>query len=99
MPDATSTVTIDGIEPSIPVKLLNTSDNPYRVKIYTADDGTERFLVKDNDSPILVTPADLVILGSVGIEIIQDHEAAAPRGEKVVLPPVINPNLTGQSGQ
>lgn len=84
MPGATSsTVTVDGVEPSILVKLLNISDNPERVKIFTADDGTERWLYKDTETPVLVTPSDLAILGSVGIEIIprQHAQVAEPQHE------------------
>jgi hypothetical protein len=101
MPDAT-TVTVDGVEPSILVKLLDIKDNPDRVRLFTADDGTERYLVKENEEPVLITPADLGALGSVGIEIIGDEkgkfvtkedDTSAPVSS--VQSPVVNPADSG----
>lgn len=77
MADADSTLTVDGVEPSILVKLLNISDNPSKVKIFDGDDGTERWLVKENEEPVLVTPTDLGVLGACGIEIV-DTSAPIP---------------------
>ena|ERR1019366_1346059 len=108
MPDTTSTVTVDGVEPSILVKLLNTKENPARVKIYTDDNGGDRYLEKANETPFLVTQADLSVLGGVEIEIVSDTPAdsapespvvSAPSSAEIVnkLSPV-NPS-PGQSGQ
>lgn len=100
MPDATNTVMVDGVEPSIPVKLLNYAENPERVKLFTADDGTERFLVKNAEDALLVTPSDMSILGSVGYEIVGAGETApAPVRPVVTIPPVNPPNTPGQTGQ
>lgn len=99
MPDATSNVTVDGVEPSISVKLLNIADNPSKVKIFDADDGTERWLVKENEEPILITPNDLGILGPFGIEVINTSTSDSPQDSPdsgiVKLPPAVTP--TGQS--
>ena len=102
MPDATNTVTVDGVEPSILVKLNDITDNPGRVKIFTADDGTERYVTKDNE--ILVTPQDLSVLGSVSYEVLNNDTPAqtspaaptfsAPKPAEVVSSPV---NSIGQS--
>lgn len=77
MADATSTVTVDGVKPSILVKLLNIPDNPAAVKIFDDDTGGERWLVKENEEPVLVTPTDLGVLGVCGIEIV-DPSAPTP---------------------
>lgn len=74
MPDATSTVQVDGVEPSIPVKLLDNNDNPARVKLFTAEDGTERFLVKGAENYFLVTPTDLSVLGGFHIDVDSDAD-------------------------
>lgn len=100
MPDATSTVQVDGVEPSIPVKLLNNNDNPARVKLFTAEDGTERFLTKGAENYFLVTPTDLSVLGGFHIDV--DSPNTAPvipvqnRPESVIVSPV-NPT-PGQTG-
>jgi hypothetical protein len=73
MPDAINTVEVDGVAPSIPVNLVNSKDNPERIKLFTADDGTERFLVKDSETPLLITPNDLAQLGGFEIEIVNDE--------------------------
>lgn len=64
MADAENTVLVDGVEPSILVRLLDIADNPAAVKVYE-----DRELVKGED-PVLLTPEDLGILGAFGIEII-----------------------------
>lgn len=105
MPDATNTVTVDGVEPSISVRLLDISENPERIKLTTGDDGTERFLVKNSENSFLVTPADLVVLGSAGIEICDEKDIpisdlpAQNRPEVVISPPVNPLNTPGQTGQ
>lgn len=103
MADAINTVKVDGVEPSIPVKLLDNNDNPARVKLFTAEDGTERFLVKGAEDYFLVTSADLSVLGGFGIDIDSPESKAAPLAQNrpestVVLPTPANPTL-GQTGQ
>lgn len=103
MPGA-QTVTVDGVEPSILVSLLDIPDNPGRVKVYTADDGTDRYLVKGGE-PTLLTPKDLGVLGIVSYEILK----AETEPETVVIPsppapkpaqepssPINPPGLPGQ---
>lgn len=75
MPDATSNVTVDGVEPSILVKLLKISDNPAKVQIFNDDNGGERWLDKNSDEPVLCTPNDLGALGAFGIEIVKDDDS------------------------
>lgn len=88
MADANS-VTVDGIEPSIPVKLLDVKDNPEQVKIFSDDDGTYRYLVKGAD-PILLTPQDLAALVGVEVEISKgDHNVPVSAGEQT--PPALTP--------
>lgn len=108
MADATSTVTVDGVEPSILVKLLNTPANPERVKIFTDDDGTYRYLVKGDDESMLVTPADLAVLGGVGIEFIETDKDSIPAPSATEQPAGKSPGVVntpvnsispGQSGQ
>jgi hypothetical protein len=99
MPDATSTVKVDGVEPSILVRLLDEPESPLRVKVFTADDGTERFLVKGGE-PILVTSKDLSVLGVVPYEIVgasseSVEPAAISSGPKSA--PVIPDNPLGPS--
>jgi hypothetical protein len=75
MADADSTLTVDGVEPSIPVKLLKIQDNPAKVKIFNDDNGGERWLDKDDEGPTLCTPSDLGALGAFGIEIVKDDDS------------------------
>lgn len=67
MADVASTVTVDGVEPSILVKLLDVAENPHSIKVFTTT------LYKDAD-PVLVTPEDINVLGSYAIEIINDED-------------------------
>lgn len=69
MPDVTDKVTVDGVEPSILVKLLDVKDNPHSVKIFTDDRGGHRNLYKGGNA-VLVTPTDLSVLGGFAIEIV-----------------------------
>jgi hypothetical protein len=102
MPDATISVKVDGVEPSIPVKLLNVKDNPERVKLFTAEDGTERFLVKGDENYNLVTPTDLSVLGGFSIDIEDKQTPAAapnrPESGVVVTSSPVSPT-PGQTGQ
>lgn len=108
MADATSTVTVDGVEPSILVKLVNSSENPGRVKLVSDDSGTDRYIEKDSDTPVLITSSDLAVLGTVEIEIVDGDtpavsapvQPAAPAGKSAesVNPSPVNPS-PGQSGQ
>lgn len=68
MADADNTLTVDGVEPSIAVRLLDIKDNPERVQIYTSDDGTDRYLVKGGE-PVLLTQKDIGTLGPFSVEI------------------------------
>lgn len=104
MPDATSTVKVDGVEPSILVSLVDVKDNPERIKLFTADDGTERYLTKTGNA-VLVTNKDLSILGGFSIDIEGTSpiaptpiaETQNPPQETVVIP---SPEKTtpGQTG-
>lgn len=92
MADAT-TVTVDGVEPSIPVKLLDVKGNPEQVKIFSDDDGTYRYLVK-GEEPILLTPQDLAALVGVEIEISKgEHNiattAANPEAAQIATPDTV----------
>jgi hypothetical protein len=102
MADATSAIKVDGVEPSIPVNLLDVKNNPERIKLFTAEDGTERFLVKGADTPTLVTNADLNVLGGYEIKIGKDNRTSASalgqNATEVVISPV-SENTPGQSGQ
>ena len=100
MADAT-TVTVDGVEPSIPVKLLDVKGNPEQVKIFSDAEGTYRYLVK-GEEPILLTPQDLAAISGVEAEISEGvHNvavsAANPEAaqistpDTVVIPPAAKP--------
>lgn len=102
MADAINTVKVDGVEPSIPVKLLNNNDNPARVKLFTADDGTERFLVKGAENYLLITPTDLSVLGGFHIDVDSPATASATPAQNrpestIVIPTPANPT-PGQTG-
>lgn len=102
MADAINTVKVDGVEPSIPVKLLDINENPARVKLFTAEDGTERFLVKGAEDYFLVTPTDLSVLGGFHIDVDSPNTApgipAQNRPEStIVIPTPVNPT-PGQTG-
>lgn len=96
MADA-NTVTVDGVEPSIPVKLLDVKGNPERIKIFSG------YIVKGDDA-VLVTPEDLAAISGVQIEVGNTPDQLAPA--TVVIPAAkpaqsplspINPPVT--SGQ
>jgi hypothetical protein len=87
------TVTVDGVEPSIPVKLLDVKGNPDQVKIFSDDNGTYRYLVKGED-PILLTPQDLAALVGVEVEISKgDHNvpvtAEHPEAAQISTPDTV----------
>lgn len=101
-----NTVTVDGVEPSILVKLVDSKENPGRVKVSNDDSGAERFLVKGEDG-ILLTPQDLALVGGVEVEIVDDSPAptsapepsvapAGPKPAEVVFSPSNSPGLPGQ---
>jgi|ERR1700722_12057944 len=102
MPD-TNTVKVDGVEPSIFVKLVDSVSNPERIKLFTAEDGTERFLVKGDENYFPVTNNDLAQLGGYEIEL-EPTSAQTPavqpaqnRPEStIVIPtPATTPGQTG----
>ena|ERR1039457_5441917 len=104
MPDATNTVTVGGVEPSILVKLVVSKENPGRVKLSNDDSGTERFLTKGEDG-ILLTPQDLALVGAVEVEVLNDSPAptsvpgdvsTGPKPAEVAFPPINSPGLPGQ---
>lgn len=101
MPDATSTVKVDGVEPSILVRLLDEPEAPERVKLHTADDGTERFLVKGGE-PVWVVGQDLEGLGVVSFEVVETRTPSVPAPAPSAPSPAVEPvrvNTPGQSGQ
>jgi hypothetical protein len=106
MPDVTSTVKVDGVEPTILVRLTDEVDTPERVRIFTSDDGTKRFLIKGSD-PVLVTNKDLSVLGGVPVEILDYagtskaslDASARNQPEVVVTPSPVNNPTPGQTGQ
>jgi hypothetical protein len=67
MPDATDT-NVDGVEPSIFVRLLNVVENPFSVALNDV-----KKLVKDGE-PVKVTRNELAKLGAFAIEIVDDVE-------------------------
>jgi hypothetical protein len=102
VPDATNTVKVDGVEPSILVRLSDEPEAPERVKLHTADDGTERFLVKGGE-PVWVVGQDLVGLGAVPYEVVEIAQVQTSPAAAFSAPsPVVEPvkvNIPGQSGQ
>jgi hypothetical protein len=98
MAGADNTLTVDGVEPSIPVTLLDIADNPERVQLYTADDGTERFIVKGAEATLAV-PGELGNLGTVSVEIEYPNIPSTPSAPAPNLAAGVIANVSSSPGQ
>lgn len=100
MPDATNTVKVDGVEPSILVRFLDEPDAPERVRLRPADDGTERFLVKGGK--LWLVDRDFEGLGVIPYEVVERKSISDPVGPSSGPIPAAEPvkaTMPGQSGQ
>lgn len=67
--DAISTGTVDGVEPSILVKLLNVVENPHSVMV-----SVDKWIHKEFETPVLLTSEELSKLGGFAVEVVDDVE-------------------------
>ena len=90
MTDANSSVTVDGVEPSIHVRYVENAalgDKNSKINLFQADDGTPRSVALGDD--VWVTPSEYATMTkSFSLEVITDEQPQTVNTETVSEPTV-----------